>query len=448
MAPIETAVRRARDTTVVAATFLRDLRAPYRSLERLCELRDARLRTLVAYAAETVPYYRDLFASQGIDPDAIRTLADLERLPIIEKEEVQADPERFRSSSVLGREAIPFRTSGSTGMPLLLYHDRRSLLANLVWGERERTIEARLCGRRIRYLAVDIEWSKSTSKHARAFYRSTTFIPFRPGRESIAVDTPIDAIVARINALRPDVVRGYGTYLEMMFRTIERRGLEFHVPKVIVYVSDLMSAEGRRFIESRFAVPVISRYSAVEAFKIGFTCEERGGFHLHEDLCPVRIVDRDGRVLPMGEQGEVVITNLVNHGTVLFNYRLGDVGVRSAEPCRCGRMLPLLAELQGRVGDFILRPGGRIVDSTEITAVVTSKEGVLRYQLVQHEPERFELRLQTATEEDWSRVRGPIVADLKALLGGSPHVEMVRRERIDPEPQAKFRRVFSLYDGR
>jgi phenylacetate-CoA ligase len=447
MAAIEPAIRRARGTAVVAAAFLRDRRTAYEPLDRLSELRDARLRRLVAYAAETVPYYRELFASHRVEPREIRTAADLESLPIVEKEMVQADPERFRSDSATGREAISFRTSGSTGMPLLVYHDRGSLLANLVWGERERAVEARLCRKRVRYLGVDIESSDSTDARARAFYRATTFTPFRPARHCIPVDEPMEAIVARINKLRPDVIRGYGTHLETLFRMVDSRGVELHTPKVVVYASDLMTAEGRRFIESRFGVPVISSYNAVEAFKIGFTCEERRGFHLHEDLCVVRIVDPHGQSVSSGEQGEVVITNLVNQGTVLLNYRLGDVGVRSTEPCRCGRTLPLLLELQGRVGDFIRRPDGRLVGSTEITEVVTSKEGVLRYQLVQHEADRFELRLQTTSEEACARVQGPIVADLRLLFGGNPRIETVRRGRIEPGPEGRFRRVFSLSDG-
>src|SRR5438874_2229468 len=122
MVGIEAAVRGARGTAFVATTFLRDRGTPYQSFERLSELRDARLRRLVAHAADTVPYYRHLFASHRIDPREIRTAADLERLPIVEKEAVQADPERFRSNSRRGRDALPFRTSGSTGMPLLVYH--------------------------------------------------------------------------------------------------------------------------------------------------------------------------------------------------------------------------------------------------------------------------------------------------------------------------------------
>ena len=96
---------------------------------------------------------------------------------------------------------------------------------------------------------------------------------------------------------------------------------------------------GREFIEGTFGIPVFSRYNAMEAFKIGFFCEQRSGFHIHDDLCHVRIVGDDGQTLPPGQQGQVVISNLVNRATVLLNYRLGDVASISTARCACGACL-------------------------------------------------------------------------------------------------------------
>jgi phenylacetate-CoA ligase len=71
-------------------------------------------------------------------------------------------------------------------------------------------------------------------------------------------------------------------------------------------------------------VPVLSRYNAGESLKIGYTCEQRDGFHLHDDLCVVEAVGPDGAAVPEEERGAVVISNLVNRGTVLLRYDLGD----------------------------------------------------------------------------------------------------------------------------
>src|SRR3990170_9026950 len=99
------------------------------------------------------------------------------------------------------------------------------------------------------------------------------------------------------------------------------------LPRILIYGADSMTSEGRSFIEKKFGIPIISIYSAVEVFKLGFFCEERKGFHLHEELCHVKIVDAEGRRVAKGKKGEVGISNLVNRGRVVLNYRLGEVGV-------------------------------------------------------------------------------------------------------------------------
>ena len=70
-----------------------------------------------------------------------------------------------------------------------------------------------------------------------------------------------------------------------------------------MYMAEAMPPGGRELIEQDFGIAVMSRYSAAEAFKIGFYCERRTGFHLHEDLCHVRVVDEDGRRCPMASPG-------------------------------------------------------------------------------------------------------------------------------------------------
>jgi hypothetical protein len=94
--------------------------------------------------------------------------------------------------------------------------------------------------------------------------------------------------------------------------------------------------------------PVMSRYSGMECLKIGFFCERRRGFHLHEDLCHVQASRGDGSPAPPGETGELLLSNLFNRGSVLLNYRIGDRGALSDEPCPCGRSARLPGRARGR----------------------------------------------------------------------------------------------------
>ena len=141
--------------------------------------------------------------------------------------------------------------------------------------------------------------------------------------------------MAEINRVRPTLLIAYGSFIELLFGTVKARGLQLHTPLAVLYVSDHLTDIGRRVVEDDFGVKVISNYSAAEALRIGFSCLANDGFHLHSDLAHVRIVDEEGRDVPAGESGEVLVSNLVNRGTVLLNYRLGDQGslARGAGVC-------------------------------------------------------------------------------------------------------------------
>jgi phenylacetate-CoA ligase len=291
---------------------------------------------------------------------------------------------------------------------------------------------------------VAIFYPGNTSSKVWDFYQRMTFIPVRPDRLVLSVLEPIEQIIASINRFRPDVILSYGSYLETLFRILALREIQMYLPQMLLYGADTMTAEGRNFIEGKFGVPVFSLYNAVEALKIGFTCEQRQGFHLHEDLCFVKIINNAGEKATNGQSGEIVISNLANRGTVLLNYRLGDIASFSREKCACGRTLPLLSDFEGRVEDVIFLPNGKFIHPRAVWKVFKSRCEILQYQLIQHEPERFELRLVTANREIYERVTGDILADLKNLLGESTNTEAGYYRELEREKGGKFRPVISL----
>lgn len=407
-------------------------------------MRDARVRSLVRYAAETVPHYRDLFEAAAIDPAGIRTAEDLERLPQVDRATVGADPGRFISTSERGRDSLLFPTNGTTGTPLEIWHDRRSVLENIALGERERVVEAGFTGKRLRYSVIDVNYGpRDTGFQVLRFYREATAIPFRPRRHMLRIDDPFEAVVDKVNRVRPDVLQGYGSYLEAFFERLATTGTQMQVPPLVLYGSDTMSPAGRRSIEERFGVPVISRYNAVEAFKIGFVCEERSGVHVEDDLCHLRVLDADGEPAAPGALGEVVISNLVNHGTVLLNYRLGDLAAWSAEPCPCGRRTPLLSGVEGRLERTLHLPDGRFVPEGAIQVLLKDR-GARSFQLVQTAPEGYDLKLVADSADEYERIVPGAVDGLRDLLGDDARVQPTFHQTLPPAPRGVFQYVVPL----
>jgi phenylacetate-CoA ligase len=429
-------LRRARGTLTVLRRMPGQRRAHRRPRDVLAARRDARIRDLVRHAVETVPYYRSLNVA------SIRGAADLERLPLLGKAVVQPDPEAFRSRSRAGDTAMAFRTTGSTALPLTVYHDRASLLANIAYSERERAVEARFVGRRFGYPVLDLRAPVGTVNRVQDFYASSTFRPLRPDRRALSVETPPGDVLAEIERVRPAVIRSYGGYLELLARVATASGGLRHRPRLAMYSGDTLSAGGRELVEEQLGVPVVSQYNAVEAFKIAFTCEERAGFHVHEDLCHVWLAGEDGRPVGPGERGEVVISNLVNRGTVLLNYRLGDLAVLAESPCACGRTSGRLVDLEGRVDEIFELGGGAYVYPTEVWRIFRGRPEIRRYQLVQTAVDRFELRyVSDGFAPDEAVV--DVVSALRKLLRGAA-VAPKRFTDLPSGPGGKFRHLVPL----
>jgi phenylacetate-CoA ligase len=444
---IGSALRRAYGSAVVAASVRGQRRVPFLAREEVERRRDLGVRRTVAYAAANVPYYRDLFTREGIDPREIRAARDLGRLPALDRDQVRHEPELFLAESRRARNALTFFTTGSTGTPLRVHHDRRSLLANLGFGERERAPVIEGTGGSFRPKELYVGNTTSTMRKVVAFYEESTFLPVRPRRRFVSVREPIEEVAAITRAERPDVLVGYGGWIHLFFKTVAARGLEIHPPKMVMYMAEALPHGGREHIEGTFGIPVMSRYSAAEAFKIGFYCERRTGFHLHEDLTHVRVVGADGADAAPGEVGQILISNLVNRASVLLNYPVGDLGSIAAEQCSCGRSFRLLSELEGRVEDILPLRDGRFVHPRAVWQVFQGDPDVLQYQLTQHRPDTFELRLATVDDRAYGRAEARVLAPLQSLLGRDATIDARRVTEPELRGDGKFRAVASRCHG-
>jgi len=431
-------------SVVIAANLKGQRSIPFLPREKISEMRDRRIRRIVTYAAKTVPYYRDLFAREGIDPCQIKGATDLDLLPILDKELVRAQPRLFIAEAPPARSALSFYSSGSTGVPIEIHHDQQSLLANIAFGERERNAVIRICNGSFRPKELYVGYETSTFKKVVAFYEDNVFLPVRPQRRFVSLLEPIEKIAAIANSESPDIIVGYGGWVDLFFKTVATHGIDLHMPKMIMYIGEALPHGGRAFIEENFGIPVLSRYNSVEAFKIGFFCEQRTGFHLHEDLCHVRIVGPNGQTVPPGERGQVVISNLINRASVLLNYPIGDVASMSQNGCPCGRTFRLLSELEGRVEDILPLADGSFLHPRAIWQVFKNYRDILQYQLTQHEPQRFELKLVTSDEPAFQRALGHVLPELERLLGPGALIEASRQTKSMRNSGGKFRTVVSL----
>ena len=422
-------------------------RFPFQSPENIKRDQSWRVRSMVSHAYHTVPYYRETMGRLGLRPSDFQGAEDLSKLPLLEREKLQRDPEFFVSTAHPLDRCLKLRTGGSTGVPCTIYHDTAALFQNAAHGERERSMIRTSVGKSFGYRETVIGSPTTTDRVVQEFCQVHGFFPprIRIKRQYLSLLDPPDINLALINEFEPDVIRSYGSYLEVLFPYIYTTGKPFYRPKFITYSSDGLSNSVRRLIVEKFGLAVLSTYEAVEAFKIGFECHQRLGVHLNVDLYPVRIVNTQGEPLPDGESGEVVVSNLVNRATVLLNYCLGDIATKLSFPCPCGRSLPLLSFPEGRNDEYLHLASGRVMHPQSVRTILLSEEDIWQFQVVQDTTAHLRVAIVAAESADRQRMRELLAAKFASMFGPEIRVEISFVNSIDRTATGgKFRVVVSM----
>ena len=402
-----------------------------------------RLGAVVGHAYEHVPYYRETMRRLGLAPGDIAVASDLAKLPLIEREQLQRDPEYFVSRAEPRGELLELRSGGSTGEPISVFRHPFALFQGAAYRERIRSPIMRLARKRVRFREALIALP---DKGARQEFGRRTLIPssVRVVRARFSMLSPLQEVVDGLNEFRPDVIATYGSYLEALFGHLLESGAACALPRVAVYSSDALSDQARTLITEHFGIEVLSVYRAVEASQIGFECERHEGHHLNVDLCPVRIVDPEGVEVDDGEPGEVVTSNLYARGTILLNYRLGDLAAKLPRTCSCGRSLPLLSSVRGRTDEWLAGPDGERIHGQAIRNMMRGHHEVLRYQFVQERVRSFRAAVIVKPGTDRDALVGSLEAGLRERFGAGVELRASFPAELPRTAGGKTKPVVSL----
>jgi phenylacetate-CoA ligase len=442
--PTATLPRRLALTGSALRFAAREIGSRRRSARAFERHRDRRVRRIVAHAYRHVPFYRETMRRRGLGPGDIRTAGDLAKLPVIERGELQADPERFMDESRRRGECVEFRTGGSSGRPVTVVNDLRDLIEKNSAGWRIRSVLAELGVPRIRRRVARVEPPKSSGeKLAAAANGNNLLARVDPRLVELRLDAGIgvERLIEPLNAFAPDVIAAYGSIAEELFAHSVRTGEAVRPPKLVAYGADAMSEGARGLITGELGIPVVSTYQAVESPMIAFECTEGGGMHVNSDLCPLRIVEADGSEAAPGAEGDVLISNLVFRTTVLLNYRIGDLAAWAGAPCRCGRALPLLSLLRGRSGVFFTGPDGRRIASQLAERAFSSNREVLGYRLEQMQPATIVGSAIPAPGVETAALERRILERYATLVGEPPSLQVRFVDRLPRTPGGKVSRA-------
>lgn len=413
-------------------------RSQYWPRARLEALRVERLRALLRHAGTHVPYYRELFARVGFDADADIGLDDLCRLPLLDKAAIRAHGDALKSDQARG--LARFNTGGSSGEPLIFHigtervaHDvAAKWRATRWWGVDIGDPEIVLWGSPIELGAQDRmrQWRDRAMR--------TALLPafeMSPAK--------VDGFIAAMRARRPRMLFGYPSAFAHIATHARERGIALNDLgiRVAFVTSERLYPHQRELIESVFGCPVANGYGGRDAGFIAHQCPV-GGMHLtHEDII-VEIIDGQGRTLPVGERGEIVVTHLATRDFPFIRYRTGDIGVLDDGVCACGRTLPLLREIEGRSTDFLVARDGTVMHGLALIYIVRDLPGVRQFKIVQESLDLTRILLVTDAGFDDACI-ADIEAGARARLGADVTIQVERVAEIPPERSGKYRYVVS-----
>jgi len=395
------------------------------SAGQLRALQTAALERLLQFASTRVPHYR----THGVA--ALTT-----------KDHIRERPGDFIAHGLPRHALIPWHTSGTTGKPITVYYSRQAMQKMWAFVELYRNAagltkddpRAQFTGKAIvparQAASKKIFWRRDVAN--RALLLSTVHL----------LSENLPHYAQALERFRPVYLSGYPSSMYVLAEYYRQSGRSAPRFKAALTSAETLLDYQRRAIETTFAARVLDQYGQAEMQSFWYECEA-GRMHAHPLAGVTEILRPDGAAAPPGEMGEVVLTGLVNYAMPLIRYRVGDTARFSAQACPCGRGMPVIEEIGGRMDDFVFtRERGFL---GRLDPVLKGVRNIVESQIEQESLDLLRIRYVPAalfTNDDLHLLEN----NLRARVGRGIHLEFECTDRIPRSANGKFRFVISRLD--
>jgi len=382
----ETGLRRRR-TLAYLDNYRRD---QWLSRERIATLQWERLQRLLEHCYREVPYYRTRWRELGIAPKDIRNLDDYAKLPVLTKADIRAHFDELKADS--WRDRLLYKaTGGSTGEPMRFGYTRESNDRRTAVMWRGYEWAGSRMGRRTLFL-----WGGAVGDPTRAHQLKDRIYNTVFSRRILNSFAMTEANMAdyadAIDRYRPDIIVAYVGPLVQLAQWLNATGRKIWRPQAIIGGAEALHEFQRDQIQQAFMAPAFNTYGCREFMLIAAECEQRDGLHINSDHLLVELRTPHGAAGD-GQTSEVVITDLFNDGMPFVRYANGDMATASTGHCACGRGLPLVTRVDGRVLDAIRTASGHVLPGEFFPHMLKDVPGLQRFQLVQRSLDRLDLSI-------------------------------------------------------
>jgi len=394
-----------------------------------------RLRSLIRNAYDNVPYYRERWKGLKISPDDIRSRGDLHKLPVVTKEEIRQNVDRFVSQKTPKRELLSRHTSGTTGKGLHFYTTKEAVAFQWAvwWRHRLRfgvapgTWHANFTGQRVIPITQRTPpyWRWNRPMH-QVLINMQSLTPAK-----------IASIMELLNSQRLEFYSGYPSFIHMLALNATDAGLQLTSPPRVIFTgAENMLDFQQRDIHAFTGAILTDHYGCTEACCNASRCPE---FVYHEDFefCIMEGIERT----PGDPARTIVCTGFGCDALPFIRYEVGDTAVwQDGKGCSCGRNSPVLLRVEGRTDDYVVTPEGARI--ARLDYLFKDALNVREAQIVQERLGEIRIRLVRRSAygtKDELEIR----RDIRSWLSPSLEVGFEYVEEIPREPNGKFRAVLS-----
>jgi phenylacetate-CoA ligase len=385
--------------------------------EDLRILQEERLKSVVRYAYDHSPFYRQRFKEASVNPDDIKELSDVIKLPFTSKLDLH---NTYPTGMFCLPESWVVRyhvSSGTTGKPIVVGYTKDDIE---MWSESLARALTSIGLGRGDVIQVGYGYGLFTGGlglHYGAERIGATVLPTGTGNTERQVELMQD--------LGSTAIACTPSYFLYINEVAQKMGVSIKDDtklKIGVFGAEPWSDETRGRIEEATGIKAYDIYGASEiSGPICTECQYQNGIHIWADLFLIEVIDPEARKqVKDGERGELVVTTLNKWAFPLIRYRMGDVTILNTEPCECGRTHPRIMRILGRTDDMIIVRGINVFPSQVESVLMRIPEIGDHYQIIVDQ--KGSLDVMTVRVEMTEMAFSDKIADLMSLN------EMVSRE--------------------
>ena len=420
----------------------------------LAEGQRHQLAWLVNWAATHVPYYEGTDWARPAAKSLAETLARdparfpglWQELPLLTKPGLRALGSRLNARTLpAGQTPLGLiRTSGSTGIPVEV---RSTARTRILWDAltvREHQWWRRDFTKRMGVIRFRKREERDKDGQVRPGWGTPVALLYRSGPSSaMHIGKSVEELADWLVRFDPSYLLAYPSIMNPLMDAVAARGGRPPSLEEVRLISEPLDPELQARLETEWQVRCTDLYSANEVGYIAFRCREHGALHVQSESLLVEVLDDTGQPCAPGETGRVVVTSLHNLATPLLRYEIGDYA-EVGGPCPCGRGLPVLARVQGRVRNLVRTPDGRRYWPVALGRIRRVRT-IIQAQFVQTALDTIELRVVLSGPLDEATTEATR-DHTRAALGHPFNVVVVPVTEIPRGPTGKFEEFLSLVD--